>query len=124
MSTITRNVTIEREGAFWLVRIDGTDGLTQARRYGEVELMAREYVALVEDVEVEDVIIGSIAVAGATERLAEAASQRIQAKNLEAEANRKIRDVATALRSESVPLVDIGEILGVSYQRAHQLVSA
>ena len=67
---ISRDVTIEREGRFWLVRIDGTDGLTQARDYAEVELMARD------------------------------------------------------LRAESVSLKDIGAILGVSHQRAHQLLAA
>ena len=121
---ITRTVTIEREGAFWLVRIDGTNGLTQARRYGEVELMAREYVALVEDVPVEDVSITAITVAGASDKLAQAAAERQQAHELEIAANQKIRDVASELRSESVPLSDIGAILGVSHQRAHQLVSA
>lgn len=121
---ITRNVTIEREGAFWLVYIDGTDGLTQARRYGEVELMAREYICLAEDVPIEDVAIGIVTVKGASDKLAQAAADRQQARYLEASANKTIRDVAHALRSESVPLVDIGAILGVSHQRAHQLTSA
>jgi len=121
---ITRNVTIEREGAFWLVYIDGTDGLTQARRYNEVELMAREYISLVEDVPINDVTIATVTVKGASEMLAQAAADREQAHELEVNANKKIREVAHALRSESVPLVDIGAILGVSHQRAHQLVSA
>jgi len=121
---ITRNVTIEREGAFWLVYIDGTDGLTQARRYSEVELMAREYICLAEDVPIEEVAIGTVTVKGASDKLAQAAAERRQAHDLETSANKTIRDVAHTLRSESVPLVDIGAILGVSHQRAHQLINA
>jgi len=121
---ITRNVTIEREGTFWLVHIDGTDWLTQARRYSEVELMAREYISLAEDIPIEEVSIGTITVKGASDQLAQAAADRKQAHDLEVSANKKIRDVAHALRSESVPLVDIGAILGVSHQRAHQLTTA
>jgi len=66
---ITRAVTIEREGAYWLVHVDGTRGLTQARHYGEVETMAREYVSLVGDVPIDDVNIGSISVLGASDLL-------------------------------------------------------
>jgi len=121
---ITRNVTIDREGAYWLVRIDGTGGLTQARRYGEVETMAREYVALVEDVPIDQVSIGGITVQGASEVLAQAVAERRQAQALEATANMKIREVARKLRAKSVPLAEIGQILGVSHQRAHQLVVA
>ena len=121
---ITRDITIERDGRFWLVHIDGTPGLTQARNYKEVETMAREYISLVEDVRVGEVAIGRITVKGASGRLAEAADERQRARDLEAAASAKIREVARELHNESVPLVDIGEILGVSYQRAHQLVNA
>lgn len=121
---IQRDVTIEREGTYWLVHIDGTDGLTQARRFGEVETMAREYVCLVEDVPIEDVTIGTVTVQGATDVLAQANAERQQAKALDSAANRRIRDVARRLRSDSVPLAEIGQILGVSHQRAHQLVNA
>jgi len=121
---IRRDVTIEREGRFWLIRIDGTNGLTQARSYAEVELMAREYVALVEDVDMADVEIGSVTVAGVSDRLATAARERGQARELEAAANRAIRDVARDLRADGAPLADIGAIIGVSHQRAHQLLAA
>ena len=121
---VIRDVTIEREGTYWLVYIDGTAGLTQARNYREVELMAREYTALVENVPLEDVAIGSITVTGASSSLAQAAAERRRARELETAANEKIRAVAKRLHAAAVPLVDIGAILGVSHQRAHQLVTA
>ncbi|MCL2652434.1 MAG: hypothetical protein FWD63_01425 [Propionibacteriaceae bacterium] len=42
----------------------------------------------------------------------------------DATANKKIREVARKLRAKSVPLAEIGQTLGVSHQRAHQLVTA
>ncbi len=121
---ITRDITAEREGRFWLVRIDGTDGLTQARHYREIELMAREFICLTAEVPLDEVAIGRIRVKGASEKLAVAAAERQQARSLERSAAEKIREVARDLHAASVPLVDIGAILGVSHQRAHQLVSA
>jgi len=121
---ITRNITIEREGKFWLVHVDGTDGLTQARNYREAALMARQYISLVEDIPVEQVSIGTVTVQGITARLAQAADDRQRARELDAVANQTIRAVASDLRAEDVPLADIGAILGVSHQRAHQLLAA
>ena len=121
---ITRDITIEREGNFWLVHIDGSDGLTQARNYREAALMAREYISLVEDVPVEQVSIGAISVQGVTARIAQAADDRQRGRELEAAANQTIRSIAADLRAEAVPLADIGAILGVSHQRAHQLANA
>ena len=34
--------TVTREGKWWMVRVGGINGLTQARRLSEAELMARE----------------------------------------------------------------------------------
>ena len=121
---ITHNVTIEREGKYWLVRIDGTDGLTQARHYSEVATMAKEYLSLVEGVPREEIAIGTITVRGASERLQRATADREKARNLEASAQRNIREIACYLRSQNVPLVEIGQIIGVSHQRAHQLVNS
>jgi len=121
---IHRNVTIEREGKYWLVFIDGSAGLTQARRFSEIQTMAREYVSLVEGTQVENVTIDTITVRGVSEALAQAAADRQMASALEAAAAQRIRAVARKLRSESVPLSDIGQILGVSHQRAAQLLQA
>jgi predicted RNase H-like HicB family nuclease len=41
--------TAERDGKFWLVRIPELDGLTQGRSLAEVQVMAKDYIALVTD---------------------------------------------------------------------------
>lgn len=43
----TYDVTVERDGAFWLIRVPELDGVTQARTRGEIESMARDYIAIV-----------------------------------------------------------------------------
>jgi hypothetical protein len=118
------DVTLKREGEFWLVYVGGVPGLTQARRFGEVETMAREYISLVLDEEIDSVGIRSVSIAGLAEKLERAAADRDRARDLEASASALVREVAQDLRAESVSLAEIGAILGVSHQRAHQLVNA
>ncbi|AQY01619.1 hypothetical protein [Microbacterium foliorum] len=44
------DVTLERDGKFWLIRIPELDGVTQARTHDEVPDMARDYIAITLDV--------------------------------------------------------------------------
>ena len=120
----TYDVTIAKEGKYWLVRIPAINGLTQARNYAEVELMAREYISLVRDVGIDQVKIASITVEGVSDAIRQAAEERALAKELESAASRRVREAAKSLRTNGVSLVDIGAILGVSHQRVHQLVEA
>lgn len=50
-------VNVQRDGRYLLVRIPTLDGVTQARFPGEVEPMARDYIALVTDTPLEDVAV-------------------------------------------------------------------
>jgi hypothetical protein len=40
------DIEVTRDGNWWMIRIPEIAGLTQARRRGEVELMARECIAV------------------------------------------------------------------------------
>jgi len=44
-----------REGKWWMIAVPEIGGLTQARRRSEVELMARELIAITVDIPVDDV---------------------------------------------------------------------
>lgn len=121
---------VSREGKWWMVAIPAINGLTQARRVAEAELMAREYIAVALDLELDEVEVSiryDIAVPVGTGDVAEIVSsikaERQQAQMLEQRANEAAEQLAKALAAKSVPLRDVGEILGVSHQRAHQLVS-
>lgn len=120
--------TVTREGKWWIVRIPEINGLTQARRLSEAPLMAREYIAVTLDlpIDVVDVVasVDSIgAVTGISSVLDSVVTEREQAAALEQHARRQMTELAKALAAESVPVRDIGTVLQVSHQRAHQLVN-
>lgn len=128
MSDHTYDVYLEREGRFWLVRVPETDSLTQARNLGEAEQMAREIIASdldlpsVDDVKVT--IRGHI-IAGVTDipnRIESITANRARAQESETAAAVDTRKLAGELVAAGITVRDIGQILGVSYQRAHQLV--
>ena len=115
---------VSRDGKWWMIQVP-TVGLTQARRLSEVERTARELIAVTLDkgpdsfdvfVEVDEVL------EGLHNRLASIQSGRNQAEVLEQEATAEARRLAKDLNAIGIPLRDIGEVLGVSHQRAHQLI--
>src|SRR4051812_21829304 len=120
-------VTVSREGKWWMVAIPEIEGLTQARRLSEVKHMAREYIAVTLDVPVESVTVTAslenvegIPVSAIVESIEQ---ERAQAAELERAASEKAQDLAKRLAEAQVPVRDIGAVMGVSHQRAHQLIS-
>ncbi|MEA9986090.1 hypothetical protein [Subtercola sp. RTI3] len=123
--TRTYAATVTREGRWWMVAVPEIDGLTQARRIDEAELMARELIAVTLDVPLEDVAVtvtvesvGNVPVRSIVDRIE---SDRRKAAELEREASRQAVQLAKQLAAENVTMRDVGSILHVSYQRAHQL---
>jgi hypothetical protein len=122
----TANVT--REGRWWMVAVPQIDALTQARRRGEAGTMARELIALVLEVEPDsfDVTVEIVSVAGVDvrHRLAEIERERTEAADLERRLAQHTRSLARDLAERDVSQRDIGAILGVSHQRAQQLLAS
>jgi hypothetical protein len=119
---------VTREGRWWMVAVPEIDGLTQAVRLSEVATMARELVALVLDVEPDafdlTVSIDRVGSTDLRDRLAEIARERDEAADLERRLARHTRSLARELAALDVSQRDIGTILGVSHQRAHQLLAS
>jgi hypothetical protein len=119
-------VEVIRDGKWWMVAIPEIDGLTQARRLEEAALMARDYIAISLDVPIEevDVTVAVIDVDGVNiaEELARLAAERAEVEAARDRVAEETRRLAKALAGKKVPVRDIGAILGVSHQRAHQLV--
>lgn len=120
--------TMVRDGKWWMVSIPSIDGLTQARRLSEAKEMAREHIAASENVPLNDVTvnlryapIGGIE--DVTNRITSIAEARARAAELERAATQQATELARALTAADIPLRDIGAMLGVSHQRAHQLIS-
>lgn len=119
---------ITREGKWWMVGIPEIDGLTQARRLSEAPLMAREYIAVTLGMPLQDVDVSvSLASVGAVTDISavlrSVETDRRKAAELERLASRQMIELAKALAAEAVPVRDIGTVLRISHQRAHQLVN-
>lgn len=123
----TYTATVTREGRWWLVAVPEVDGVTQARRLADVESAARDLIAVTLDVDVADVTVDvsvqSVDGVEVARSLATIRTERQAATELERHASTKAQELARDLAAKDVPLRDIGAILGVSHQRAHQLVS-
>jgi hypothetical protein len=119
---------VTREGRWWMVAVPQIDALTQARRLGEAGTMARELIALVLEVEPDsfDLTVEIVSVAGVDvrDRLAEIERERTEAADLERRLAQHTRSLARDLAERDVPQRDIGAILGVSHQRAQQLLAS
>ena len=123
----TYKAIVTRDDRWWMIHIPEIGGLTQARRLSEAKAMARSLIAVTLDispdsfeVEVEVEKVGSLQVA---ERAARLRAARETATRIEREVQSDTESLARDLAGQGVPLRDIGDILGVSYQRVHQLVS-
>lgn len=119
-------VRVTRDGRWWMVEVPQLDAVTQARRLGEVDLMARELIAVTTGTKVEDVEVAiHLSKIGRVtgERIEELDREKARAAELEKHIAEETHQVALGLVEEGVPLRDVGEILGVSHQRVHQLVN-
>jgi hypothetical protein len=119
---------VTREGKWWMVAIPQIDGLTQARRLSEASSMARDYIAVTLDISLREVavttIVKSVGGIDVAEEVAEINRDRVTAAELERHARERAESLAKKLAARRVPVRDIGTMMGISFQRAHQLVTA
>ncbi len=120
--------TVTRDGKWWMIEVPEIDGLTQARRLAEVEDMARSLIAMTLDVEPDsfDLVIevGDVGGVNVASRLAELAAERAELSAMERQVRSEQIRLARDLAAEKLPVRDIGAALGVSFQRAQQLVKS
>lgn len=125
MST-TYSATATREGKWWMIRIPEIDGLTQARKLDQAAGEARDYIAASQGIPVEDVAV-TIAVeqVGGLDIVAENAAiadARYQASVAERDATDRAARLAKNLAANELSVREIGVVMGVSHQRAQQLL--
>ena len=114
-----------RVGNSWAIQVANV-GPTQARRLGEIEEMARDLVACMTNVDVHTVGVDvTIELPdGVRHSLEHAHRARAAEEQCRAEANSNFRAAAQQLRESGLTVREIGMLLGVSHQRAHQLLTA
>ena len=118
---------VTRDGRWGMISIPEVDGLTQARRLSDAEQMARELVAVTLDVRLSDVAvkvvfgdIGGVPVGKCIETISQ---EKAEAARLEKDAAEQTQALVRSLVAREVPLRDIGSLLGLSFQRVHQLAA-
>jgi len=120
-------VTAERSGKWWVLQaVDVPGAISQVARLDQAD-MIKEAIAYVADVAEDDVEIDVRVILPdeVQQRMARVAALRNEAQHANAEAAEEARVVARELHDElGLTLRDIGAVLDVSHQRAHQLVSA
>lgn len=127
MRTMTTfEVKVYRDGKWWMIEIPEIDGLTQARRLGEVEDMARSFIAVDQDLAPSEIELMNPQVLVAGNDLASTMKEildlRSSARKLEEQVAALMIETARKLAKAEVPLRDIGTVLEVSHQRVHQLL--
>jgi hypothetical protein len=123
----TYQVEVRRGERWWVLSVPEIPAAhSQARHLREVDEVARDLIAVLLDIPADsfDLDIRIELPDGVKARLQRAEQLRTEAAQAQNEAAAEVRAAAKELADQGLPLRDIGRALGISYQRAHQLVSA
>ena len=122
--TTTYQATARRSGTWWAVEVPQVPGAhTQGRNLKEAEQMAREAVALLLDVEEDQVLIDlhpELPQATA-DILADFQARRVAREDAESAERTAQETAARALKEAGLSVRDAGAVLGISHQRIAQL---
>jgi hypothetical protein len=119
-------VEVTREGRWWLISVPEIDGVTQARRLADVEKMARDLIAITLDLRLSEVAVDvtlNIDDIDVQSTIKAIHKEKEDAAFLEEDAAAKTKTLVKELVAHNVPLRDIGAMLGLSFQRVHQLAA-
>ncbi|PYY45612.1 hypothetical protein DEJ03_09465 [Curtobacterium sp. MCLR17_043] len=119
-------VRAERDGKYWLIWIDGVIR-TQAKREREIELMARDWLSLMNDdrdPESFELVVEVAMPEAAQAHLDRAVALREESERARIEAAKETAAAALVLHESGLTVREIGPLLHVSHQRAQQLVAA
>jgi hypothetical protein len=117
----------EREGDWWVVRVPELGGrMTQARRLDQVDAAVRSLVSLIAEIPADsfEVDLRPQMPANVAEEVWQARELREQAETVQADASGAMRRAAADLAGLGLTVRDVGATLGVSAQRASQLLAS
>ena len=119
---MTYTVVAERdETGMWVGTCEQIDGfVTQARRLDQLRRNAREAAAVALDIDEGDITIALAPVYN--DDVIAVRQARLQASDADKRASELTTTVARQLHNDGLPLRDIAELVGVSFQRVHQLI--
>lgn len=118
-------VTVEREGRWWVFTIPDLNTGGQAKTLTDVEHEAQGVAAMWLDVEPSTITvtvqIGGAAALAAKAEWSAAENDEEAARAAQSQAGNRRREVIKELRRQNISAVDVGRILGISKQRVYQL---
>lgn len=120
-------IDVQRGQRWWVLSVPEIKAAhSQARHLREVDEVARDLIAVMLEVEPDsfDLDVHIELPESVQKHLRRATELREQAARAQADAARESRAAAKELADAGLPLRDIGIALGVSFQRAQQLVAA
>lgn len=135
----TYQVNVTREDRWWMITVPELHGrkdangainlsdTTQARRLSEVPGQALDFICTVTDKAPSEVGVNiSIAIddIDVTKRADKVRTDRKLAERYATAAQEEAKELARDLAAHGIAVRDVGEILGMSHQRAQQLISA
>ena len=126
MAVSTYRVNARRTGEWWALEVPDLPGVfSQTKRLDQADEAAREAIAVMLDVEPEDVAVKvePVLPAYAREALAAVAVAQEEARKA-IEREREAMQRAAAVLTEQLSQRDAGRFLGVSFQRIHQLLKS
>lgn len=126
MAQVRYTATARRDGRWWVVQCDQLPAaISQVRRLDQAAETHREAIAFVAGIAETDVDVDVTAVVDEpmASQLQRVAQLRAAARDAEQEARALWSASAHELRESGMTVRDIGAVLGVSYQRAHQLIN-
>ncbi|MEV8212174.1 hypothetical protein [Leifsonia sp. NPDC077715] len=115
----------ERAGSWWVAQCDEVPGaISQVKRLNEVEAAQREAIAWVSGVPESSVDVHVVAsITPEVDReIDELRHLRAALEDQEARAMGMSREIARSLKAQGYTVREIGVVLGVSHQRAQQLI--
>jgi hypothetical protein len=124
MNANTWIVSATPVGKYWHITVEGLGGATQARSFREIEPMARDFIALSNDLpagEISLTIERELPVT-VSQHLERAIQLRTTAEQARQQAAEEWRAAALELKASGMTVRHIGDALGISHQRAHQLI--
>jgi hypothetical protein len=120
----TYHANARQAGKYWHIHVPEVDRVTQARNVREIESMARDLIAIMEDVPADSFDLAVNITLPATVENHMAAAERLRKEAALANARAAVEARAAAVElAKDLPLRDVAILLGVSHQRVHQLIS-
>lgn len=119
----TYRATAHREDKWWVIEVEGV-GATQGRSTAEAQRMAKDLVAIMEEVPLDEVNVeiefklpGTLG-----DEIKSARQETRKAEQAQRSAAEKVRRAVAHILSSGMSKQDAARILGVSPQRISQLV--